>query len=72
MLARAKGEGSKPFRNFRKMSILGLKLCCHVGLHFSFKTEGCVVVVVAHAYDPNTWEAEADRFLNSRQLPLQS
>jgi hypothetical protein len=28
--------------------------------------------VVAHAYSPSPWEAEAGRFLNSRQPGLQS
>jgi hypothetical protein len=28
--------------------------------------------VVVHAFDPSTWEAEADRFLSSRQPGLQS
>ena len=37
-----------------------------VGLLLAFKSTRGVPGVVAHAFNPSTWEAEAGRFLSSR------
>jgi hypothetical protein len=42
------------------------KICVQIDAHIETKTRKRVLGVVVHAFNPNTWEAEAGGFLSSR------